>query len=112
MNPDYLLPLALQHLRSVVFGIAAGVVVISLSALALRSGERWKHLRTPLTFFLLHLLCVGARLPLKADSGVGRVLEWLGFTFLLIALARAAFVLVVDGILATRLAKPMSRILR
>lgn len=69
-------------------------------------------LRAPLMLFALHLVCMLARLPLMADSAAARTLELLGFAFLLFALGRAAFVLVVDGIVATRLSKPMPRILR
>lgn len=112
MNPDNLVPLALQHLRSVVSGIAAGVVVLSLAALSLRSGERMAALRTPLTLFLLHLLFVAARLALGTNSQFTRTLEVLGFICLLVALAGATFILVVDGILARRLSRPVSRILR
>lgn len=69
-------------------------------------------LRLPLALFTFHLLCMIARLPLARGSILDRTLDLLGFTSLLFALARAAFILVADGILATRLAKPMSRILR
>lgn len=110
MNPDYLLPLALQNLRSVVFGIGAGLVVISLAALAIPQGKRLALLRVPLVLFALHLVCMLARLPLLQGSSVARTLELLGFALLLFALARAAFVLVVDGILVSRLAKPIPRI--
>ncbi len=112
MNPDSLLPFALQHLRSVAIGIGVGIVLISLSALALRRGERMALLRMPLALFTLHLVCMIARLPLTQGSGMARTLELLGFALLLFALGRAAFVLVVDGILAVRIAKPMPRILR
>lgn len=112
MNPDNLLPLPLQHLRSGAFGIAAGVLVISLSALALQRGKRMMLLRLPLVLFALHLVCIVARLPLAQDSVVARTLEQVGFALLLFALGRAAFVMVTDGILATRLARPIPRILR
>jgi len=69
-------------------------------------------LRGPLALFTLHLVCIIPRLPLAQGSVVAHTLELLGFALLLFALARAAFVLVADGILATRLAKPMPRILR
>jgi small-conductance mechanosensitive channel/CRP-like cAMP-binding protein len=88
------------------------VVVLSLAALALRRGERLKLLRTPIVFFVLHLLCVGVRLLLPVESSGAQAFQVIGFAFLLIALARATFILVVDGILAERLEKPISRILR
>jgi small-conductance mechanosensitive channel/CRP-like cAMP-binding protein len=111
MNSD-LLALALQHLHSGALGIGVGAAVILLSALALRRGERMTLLRAPLALFTLHLVCVLARLPLRAESIVARTLELLGFAFLLFALGRAAFVLVADGILAARLSRPMPRIFR
>jgi len=112
MNPDYLLPLALQNLRSVAFGISAGLVVLSLAALSLRRGERMALLRVPVAFFALHIACMIARLPLARDSVVARTLELLGFALLLFALGRAAFILIVDGLLASRLERPIPRILR
>lgn len=111
MNPDYLLSLDLQHLRSGVFGIGTGLVLISLSALALRRGQRMALLRMPLVLFVLHILCVVARWPLAPSSIVARTLDQLGFALLLFALARAVFVLIAEGILAARLARPIPRIL-
>jgi small-conductance mechanosensitive channel/CRP-like cAMP-binding protein len=106
------LPFALHHLRSGAFGIGVGAAVIVLSALALRREKRMALLRAPLALFVLHLVCVIARLPLAADSVAAHRLELIGFAFLLFSLGRAVFVLVADGILATRLAKPMPRIVR
>jgi small-conductance mechanosensitive channel/CRP-like cAMP-binding protein len=112
MNPDYLLPLALQNLRSVAFGISAGVIVLLLAALALRKGERMTLLRLPLVLFTLHIVCMGVRLVLAPDSIVARTLELLAFALLLFALGRAVFIMLVDGILASRLDRPIPRIIR
>lgn len=112
VNPEQLLPLALHHLRSGAFGIGAGAVILVLSALALRKADRATLLRTPFVLFALHLVCMIARLPLPEGSIAARALELLGLVFLVFALGRALFVLVVDGILVARLSKSMPRIVR
>ena len=111
MNPDFF-PLALQHLLSGALGIGVCAGMILLAALALRRGERWALLRTPLTLFALHLACILAHLLLVKGSVAYRVVDTLGLAFLLFALGRTAFVLVADGILVARLSKPLPRIIR
>lgn len=86
--------------------------MILLAAITLRRGQRMTFLRTPLILFTLHIVCVLARLPLPEDSLAARVLNLSALTFLAFALGRASFVLVAEGILAARLEKPLSQIIR
>lgn len=111
MNSD-VLPLVFQHLRTHALGMAAGTTLIVLTGITLRPGERMKFLRTPLAFFALHIVCIVARLPIPDDSDFARPLEVVGLAFLLFAIGRAAFVLVAEGILAARLARPLPKIIR
>ncbi|MDI1429209.1 mechanosensitive ion channel family protein [Polyangium sorediatum] len=92
-------------------GIGIGAAVLLLCALALPRAERSATLRTPLVLLGLHVLTVLVRLPLP-EGKIERGIEVLGLCFLLFSLARALFVLVVDGVVRARLSKPLPRIIR
>lgn len=105
-------PAALQHLRSGAMGIGVAVVILLVTALVLRGNERRTLLRAPLALFALHIVCELVRLPLPDDSPTDRTLAPISLAFLLFGLGRCLFVLVADGILAARLARPMAKIIR
>lgn len=106
------------HLTDVLVRIvSSGVIGISLAAALLVAvwmlsprAERGK-LRLPAVLLGLHAALVLFRMPLAPSSGLYRTLSVFSLFFLLAALARAAFVLVVDLILGLRLGRPLPRII-
>ncbi|MRG95351.1 mechanosensitive ion channel family protein [Polyangium spumosum] len=101
----------LQELGQSAIGIGVGAAVLLLCALALPRAERRGTLKTSIVLLGLHVLTVLVRLPLP-EGKIDRGVEVLGLFFLLFALARAIFVLVVDVLIGARLAQPMPRIIR
>lgn len=104
--------LALRRLGDGAIGILVASAVILLCAITVPKADRRAALRAPLVLLGLHTAFVLVRLPLAEESGLARVLELCGLFFLLLALGRALFVLVVDVLLGARLSKPLPRIIR
>ncbi|AUX21839.1 uncharacterized protein SOCEGT47_023340 [Sorangium cellulosum] len=113
------MPGAAHHISDALVRVASsgaiGVGVAAALLVAVRMlappAERGK-LRLPIALLCLHVAVLLARLPLDPASPLHRALSVVGLFFLLTALGRAAFLLVVDLILGVRLGRPLSRIIR
>ena len=93
-------------------GIGFATALLVALAVLLPRQERGQKLRAPAALLLAHALVLLARLPLDPESPLGRALRVLALFLLVTAIGRAAFVLVVDAILAVRLGRPLPRIFR
>ncbi|WP_437513659.1 cyclic nucleotide-binding domain-containing protein [Sorangium sp. So ce1099] len=90
-------------------GIAAALL-IAVQMLAPPAQRR--KLRLPFVLLCFHVAALLARMPLAPTSALNRTLSVVSLFFLLAALGRAAFLLVVDLILGVRLGRPLPRIIR
>ncbi|WP_437309896.1 cyclic nucleotide-binding domain-containing protein [Sorangium sp. So ce388] len=106
------------HITDVLVRIASsGAIGIGIAAallIAVRMlappAQRGK-LRLPVVLLCFHVAALLARLPLAPTSSLHRTLSVVSLFFLLTALGRAAFLLVVDLILGVRLGRPLPRII-
>jgi small-conductance mechanosensitive channel len=101
----------LSHLRSEAIGLGIAIVLLLLLAVFMPAGERRRTLKTPLVLLGLHVLFALAQLPFPDESGPARVLGLISLVFLLLCIARASFLLVVDAIVGARLSRPLPRII-
>ncbi|XXT23084.1 mechanosensitive ion channel family protein [Sorangium sp. So ce429] len=107
------------HITDVLVRIASsGAIGIGIAAallIAVRMlappAQRGK-LRLPVVLLCFHVAALLARLPFAPTSSIHRTLSVVSLFFLLTALGRAAFLLVVDLILGVRLGRPLPRIIR
>ncbi len=92
-----------------------GMLVVAVLVAALRftlpQGERVR-LRTPLGLLVAHLVFVLIDAAAEQGSNTSSVAGTMAILLLLLAGARAAFLLVVDNLLTRRLARPMPKIFR
>ncbi|XYI01358.1 hypothetical protein ACMHYB_17045 [Sorangium sp. So ce1128] len=88
--------------------IGIGIAVALLIAVRMLAppAQRGK-LRLPVVLLCFHVAALLARLPLAPTSSLHRTLSVVSLFFLLTALGRAAFLLVVDLILGVRLGRPL-----
>jgi small-conductance mechanosensitive channel/CRP-like cAMP-binding protein len=108
----------IPHLSDLVVGFASsgaiGIAIALALLIALRILLPKKDrgvLRMPLVVLALHIVTVLVRLPLDPASVLARTLSVLSLFFLLTALGRCAFLLIVDLVLGVHLARPLSRII-
>lgn len=92
-------------------GIAVAVLLIAALGALLPRRDRGR-IRAPAALLVAHVAVLLAWLPLDPASSLARALRVLALFFLLAALGRAAFLLVVDVLLGARLNRPLPRIFR
>lgn len=92
-------------------GFFVALALLGAVALILPRGERFR-MRGSIAFFGLYLTCFIASV-IVPDGAIGRKpLAVASVFFLLLGIARALFVLVIDGIFTARLGRPLPRIFR
>lgn len=102
----------LKQFGNSALGIIATLAAIGLCALAVPKANRRTVVRQPLLFLAIHIGIVLVSVPIHDTTTLARVLDVSALLFLLLALSRALFVLVVDVVLGRRLSRPLSRIFR
>lgn len=100
----------LSLVSSGALGIGLAVGLLLALVILLPPAERRRRIRAPAALLAAHALVLVGRLPLAPESSLARSLWLLGLFLLLTAIARAAFVLIVDVIFGARLARPLPRI--
>ncbi len=103
---------AWKHLIDSAVWIGIATALILVCAITVRKADRRAIIRTPTILLALHVLLVLVRLPLPDTSYVASILDICALFFLLLALGRTLFVLVVDVFIDARLSHPLSRIIR
>jgi small-conductance mechanosensitive channel/CRP-like cAMP-binding protein len=91
-------------------GISIAVALLVAVRMLMPLGDRGK-LRLPVVLLGFHVTVLLCRLPLEPGSELARTLWVFSLFFLLSALGRAAFLLVVDLIVGVRLGRPLPRII-
>jgi small-conductance mechanosensitive channel/CRP-like cAMP-binding protein len=92
-------------------GLLALLGLLLSLLLLLPKGGRAK-LRLPVALLVVHLALVALRGALADGTHASRPLALLAVFLLLVALARCAFLLIVDSVLGARLGRPLPRIFR
>jgi small-conductance mechanosensitive channel/CRP-like cAMP-binding protein len=109
-DPAHLTDLLVRIISSGVIGISIAAALLVAVWMLSPAAERGK-LRLPVALLGFHAALLLCRLPLEPSSSLHRTLSVLALFFLLAALGRAAFVLVVDLILGVRVGRPLPRII-
>jgi small-conductance mechanosensitive channel/CRP-like cAMP-binding protein len=92
-------------------GLTTALFLVAVLAIILPSGSRAKA-RLPLALIVMHLIFAGLSAAIPEKAVVALPIEVTSTFFLLTANARSLFVLVVDGIFAGRLRRPLPKIVR
>jgi small-conductance mechanosensitive channel/CRP-like cAMP-binding protein len=92
-------------------GLSSSVVLLVLLVLVLPSGKRAKA-RLPLALILIHVLFVALEVAVPETAVASRPITVVATFTLLAAMARTVFLLIVEGVFAGRLGRPMPKILR
>lgn len=92
-------------------GITSALILILLMRVLLPPGER-RQIRLPVYALVGNLILVAIRSTTLIPPPLDRLLRVLALVFILVALGRAAFVLVVDWFFGQRLNRPIPKIFR
>jgi small-conductance mechanosensitive channel/CRP-like cAMP-binding protein len=90
------------------FGVASSLLAVAL--LVLKAKDR-ARLRFPAALLALDLVTLLLRAPLDPASALTRTIANVSLLFVLLALGRTSFILVVDWFLGERLRRPLPRII-
>lgn len=109
-GPAHLTDVFVRLASSGALGISVAVALLVAVRLLMPADERRK-LRLPIILLGFHVAMLLCRLPLDPASELHRTISVFSLFFLLSALGRAAFLLVVDLIVGVRLNRPLPRII-
>ena len=99
-----------EFASSGVVGVGASILLLLVLLPLMPQSERFK-LRMPALWVGLHLILVTIRMLLPADAWASSVLSIVALFFLLSALGRTAFLLVVEVVIGIHLGRPLPKII-